>query len=480
MEHEYAELLSQAELEVLVPEATEFDLEAAPSLSSVPLRSSLQFDRPRVRAQHPMMSFKATAILKQPSSIPDDSHDPYLPDGVPASINVLEGLGGDSGYGSIKPQLTALRLDRINLNNNLVVKEQIIRTLPQKPFPALPAISARVRYSKSGAYTSQPSIIAILDIETAPFQDDEVQLTRVNIELSDGSVEDLCQGRAIHLPMICRPKDNIIFLFRLLPDADRTYASNVSSDIRTLDISIDAHVLVSDICRPNIEMKWKTTVDFSTALNPKLGRSLQAMQRSERPSNPSVASDNDKRVHQDDTVPFDDAEDPHSNQSATSLAGFGITMTFTAPRDVYVGRPFTWDVFLVNHSRRARKLAIIVVPRRKSADRRSQPLKTSGSSTTTGQTGKTDYADAVMDDHRLYAMQKALAKEDVEIVCLSTEVRLGNLNPGFCHNTELKFLPLAKGVLHIEAVRVIDLVENRSIDVRDLPEIVAEERGVDD
>lgn len=50
------------------------------------------------------------------------------------------------------------------------------------------------------------------------------------------------------------------------------------------------------------------------------------------------------------------------------------------------------------------------------------------------------------------------------------------LNPGFCHNTELKFLPLAKGILHIEAVRVIDLVENKSVDIHDLPEIVAEER----
>lgn len=45
---------------------------------------------------------------------------------------------------------------------------------------------------------------------------------------------------------------------------------------------------------------------------------------------------------------------------------------------------------------------------------------------------------------------------------------------------ELKFLPLARGVLHIEAVRVVDLVENKSIDVRDLPEIVAEERSTDE
>lgn len=54
------------------------------------------------------------------------------------------------------------------------------------------------------------------------------------------------------------------------------------------------------------------------------------------------------------------------------------------------------------------------------------------------------------------------------------------LSPGFCHNTELKFLALEKGVLHIEAVRVVDLMENKSVDVRDLPEIVAEERVADE
>ena len=55
-----------------------------------------------------------------------------------------------------------------------------------------------------------------------------------------------------------------------------------------------------------------------------------------------------------------------------------------------------------------------------------------------------------------------------------------NLSPGFCHNAELKFLPLTKGILHIEAVRVVDLGTSDSVDVRDLPEIVAEERAVDE
>ena len=55
-----------------------------------------------------------------------------------------------------------------------------------------------------------------------------------------------------------------------------------------------------------------------------------------------------------------------------------------------------------------------------------------------------------------------------------------NLNPGFCHNTELKFLPLSKGVLRLEMVRVVDTLTNETVDIRDLPEIVAEERTSDE
>ncbi|KAL8718746.1 MAG: hypothetical protein Q9225_004164, partial [Loekoesia sp. 1 TL-2023] len=509
------ESIEQLELEVLIPQATDFNLEGLTALSSIPLRSSLHFDeqlnvliilrapsgsfewkkhlpnlqmnlevqafgssdrtsdgqesenhsgqphfrdvvwsgivdtdqepvviddesnntlvwtvecfinRPRVRMQHPMVSFKASGILKQPPSSSEESTDPYLPSGVPASINVLEPLSGDPGLGGTIPQLTALRLDRINLKNTLTAKEQVIRSAPQKPLSALPAISARVRYSKSGAYTGRPSVVASLDIETAPFQDDRIELTHVSMELSDGSAEDLCKGHAINLPMTCQPQDNIVFLFRLMPNDAQTHSSRSDSASRALDISINARVLISDTCRPNIQMRWKTVVDFSTALNPKFGSPTQAMQRSKRPSNLSVASDTNKRLPQDDTAPSDGTDDAPSNQRASSHPNFGITLTLTAPKDVYVGQPFTWDVFLVNHSNKARKLAILVIPKRKLSDHKIHISKTSVSSTVTGQAGKIDHADAVMDENRLYAMQKGLGREDVGIVCLSTEIRLG-------------------------------------------------------
>ncbi|KAI4112772.1 MAG: hypothetical protein LQ345_006125 [Seirophora villosa] len=443
-----------------------------------PCRANVEADRPRLRMEHPMIYFKVSGILRHPPISPRDSRDPFLPSGVAASVNVLEPLSGDAGLQGKKPQLPASRLDRININNNTTVKDQAIRSRPQKPLPALPAISARVRYSKSGAYTGHHCIIASLDVETAPFQDDKIELSDVFMQLSDGSVEDLCKGQAINLPMTCQPRDKIVFLFRLLPFDDQTSDFQVRSSSRKLDISINARVLVSPTCHPKIHMRWKTHVDFSTALNPKYGAPAQALQRSKRPSTLSVPSDMENRVP-GETSP-NDADDDSPPSQRLSIPNIGLTLTFTAPKDVHVGQPFTWDVFLVNHSLKPRRLAIFVIPVRRSGEHRNQTSVSSSAIRKEVKGGDLDYAEAIMDENRLYAVQKRLAREDVGIVCLSPEVRVGPVNPGFCHNTELKFLPLAKGVLHIEAVRVVDLEENRSVDVRDLPEIVAEERLADE
>ena len=53
------------------------------------------------------------------------------------------------------------------------------------------------------------------------------------------------------------------------------------------------------------------------------------------------------------------------------------------------------------------------------------------------------------------------------------------LNPGACGATELEFLPLAKGFLQMDAVRVVDVETNESVDVRELPDVLALERAVE-
>ena len=379
--------------------------------------------RPRVRMQHPMIVFRTSGVIHEPPpSTLEEFGDRYLPSGIPASTNVLESLAGDPALRGVRPRLTALRLDRISTSTARMPSEQAIRSKPQRPFPAVPAISARVRYSRSCAPSKRPCTIASLDIETSPFQDDKVQLTDVKMQLDDGCVEDLCIGRALSLPLTCRPRDNIIFLFRLVPNADHLQDGSINATSRTLDICMDACVLSADRCQPRIKMRWKTMVDFSTALSAHQGGLGQNVQRSNRP--PSLPVGPDKETSEDlDTARR--SNDKVQQQQATSASNLGLTLTLTGPKDVYVGQPFTWDVFVVNRSDRVRKLGLMVIPRRRLGDHKSHMSKTSISATASGQRRDIDHADAIMDENRLYAIQKSNIREAADIVCLSTDVRLG-------------------------------------------------------
>ena len=51
------------------------------------------------------------------------------------------------------------------------------------------------------------------------------------------------------------------------------------------------------------------------------------------------------------------------------------------------------------------------------------------------------------------------------------------LHAGSCFNTNLKFLPLAAGYLQIDAIRIVDTSTNDAVDVRDLPDVIAQERS---
>jgi len=47
------------------------------------------------------------------------------------------------------------------------------------------------------------------------------------------------------------------------------------------------------------------------------------------------------------------------------------------------------------------------------------------------------------------------------------------LAPEACYQAELLFLPLTTGALHLEALRVVDLSNQQSVDISQIPDIIA-------
>ena len=429
-----------------------------------------------------MIEFKAVGILSPGKEQVKHLQDPYLPSGVPASVNLLEPLSHDPLLEGVEPRLTASRLSRVQpLNRDLVGGNHVLKTAHTSRFPAVPAISSRIHYTRSKNHAGKASLVASLDLETSPFSNVDIELERIAMTLSEGSSEDLV-GPHRPIPWVCRPNDLAVCLFRLtlntsLPDGPSASAAQM------VEVSIDATILASQNCKPEIHMRWKTGVDFSAALNPIYGAPGQSMQRNRRPTSlpvtPALPNSNTVPIstREDDEAPPLSPNGSHTRQRAASIGDLGVTVTFSAPKTVWVGVPFKWNVLVLNGSSRPRRLSIIAIPRRK-RDWKGHVPKSSTASQGGIHLKEGDIADAVIDDNVLYAMQRnnvASSEPRSQILCLNTEVKIGSLNPGSCVDAQLGFVSLTTGVLQIEAVRVVDVVSGDAVDVRDLPDIVAED-----
>jgi hypothetical protein len=423
--------------------------------------------RPRMRLQNPSIVFSASANLKAAESMEAEvTRDEYLPSQVPSGLNLLESFNSDPALSNYNPRLSALRVSRVAPATHFP-REMVrpFKNLSRQTFKALPAMSARVRYSRPNGTPSNPLLMASVDIDITPFATCDILVQKVDLNIIGGSVKSLNDIQGLTLPISCHPRDDVTFLYQLSPGDQPV--ETTQKPLRTLEISIGATALVSDDCQAPMTMQWKTTVDFTVPLNPGYGQPSQAIQRARRPANLSIDSfDVIPSLGRRDSVQTIDLGSIHKRN--LSVPDFGITITFTsAGKTPRTGGIFSWDVFVVNRSSKPRKLALLTLPRRRRNDISvNRPPLSPGRDV--------HVADAVMDENVIHVMQKGSAVEAADIVCLSTDVRIGPLAPSACHSVELKFMVLSarSRIIDLEAVRVIDLTTQEYVDVRDLPSIV--------
>ncbi|PGH15549.1 hypothetical protein AJ79_02331 [Helicocarpus griseus UAMH5409] len=441
-------------------------------------------NRPRVRLQHPSVVFTASATLSPLKISSGEYEDDYLPSGIPGSVNVFQSLTGGAyeQHSNPLPFLPASRLLRVVPAAQAEGSLYRVQQLTQRPIRIIPIASARIRYSRLNTYSSKPTTIASLDFEVTPFTNFDVILEKTDLALFNGQVESLTTGSGIEPPVTCRPRDDTTFVYKLTPEYGMDIAPSPSPSPATtaavyvLDISLGAVICISETCRPRICMQWRTNVDFSMPLNPTFGGPSQVLQRNNRPASLPMTPSQNGGGSIPPPTPGGSVGAPatHKRRSSYLAPDIGVTISFSGPSSVEVGKPFYWDVFIVNRGQKQRKFAMAAVPRRKRTDARKHIARPSSSSLASRR--EEDVAEAVTDENIVYAMQKNAIPYETELVCLSTDVRVGPLLPGTCHSTELKLLPLATGSLHVEAVRLVDLNSNETMDVRDLPDIVAYDR----
>ncbi|KAK2865132.1 hypothetical protein FQN49_003880 [Arthroderma sp. PD_2] len=405
--------------------------------------------RPRVRLRHPSVVFTASADFSPQRSQTSTSNDQYLPCLMPASTNIFQSLTATGD--DLDPYLPASRILRLVPSTQPEGSIYNVQQMSYNPIRIIPAASAKIRYSRSAAVSKKLSTTASLDFEATPFTSYEVVLEEAELLLSNGTVEPLAQAIGFSPPINCPARDDISLIYKLLSAEMVDTDTPVTS---ALDISLKVTVLVSDDCQPKISMRWRTNVDFSKPTNQSLGSVSNMLRRS------IVSRGSDQST-----------QEPSTPQVASYSPGIqGVKISFYGPSSVEVGKPFDWDVFIVNTSTKSRKFGIVAVPFRRRSDTRAHvPRPSSASSIKRAD----EVAEAVVDENIVYAMQQNAAPHETDLICLSTDTKIGPLLPGTCHSTRLRLLPLSPGLLHLEVVKLIDLGSNETMEIRDLPDIVA-------
>lgn len=424
--------------------------------------------RPQGRFHKPALYFQPAASFK-PASTPEktDPHDEYLPSRVPTALNLLQAFENDPALAGVHPRLSAMRINKIAPSAAPVVKEMVrpIRSGQRPLFRVLPALIWRVRYARVHTSLSNLSLMASLDLEVASYATYDVLIKKVELTLHGGEVTPFFNMQDAE--MTNKPGDALTYLYKIKPDIAPDGTPALGSKGHFLTMNVSAEVLMSENCHPKIVIDWKTPVDF-TAGSEQTANMIKAAHRLSTPSTQAAKATNP------DALPAHDTQSQAAEEAVNNA--INITLTVSGPPKVTVGEIFTWDVFIVNRSDKVRKLAVLVILKRK-RDFEGHVSRPSTSSAGGHKTEKKELlASAVVDENIVYAKQKSARTETADLICLTTDIRLGALSPASCYTADLKFLPLSAGVLGVESIRVIDLATNETADIRELPSIVATEK----
>lgn len=318
--------------------------------------------RPRMRLQAPSIVFAATAGLKllDPRKSRDMVDDGYMQSCAPAGLNLLESFADDPMLGGIQPRLSALRVSRVAPVTQTKQPLRLFRGMQSLRLRVFPVVHTRVRFARPNTSPPSPALIALLEVDFTPFFDCEAALQKIDLAVTDGTVDDLNSQDLMALPLHCVAHDHLTFLYRLAPRQLDIISKHPSCE---LVITVEVAVLVQpeggDPCTPKLTMSWTTPLDFTLPVNPGFGTPMtKPIERRHKPSQLSISGGVDSMplvspsVTRPDALPSLEASITTQRNFETPIPDFGITVTFVGPdRPVYAGEEFAWTVFVVNRTK---------------------------------------------------------------------------------------------------------------------------------
>ncbi|CZT24490.1 uncharacterized protein RCC_10215 [Ramularia collo-cygni] len=396
-------------------------------------KPSLPLPRPRARLQRPAIYF--TATLKMDSSKSDGSRridKEYLTSYEPLPENILEPFQHDRVLGNSDVYLSETRITKIApkpLNVESDVKP--IRGASKRAYPAVPALFTKLRYS-----TLPDATIASLHVETSHLIAGTVQITEVDLSVQDLLVEEIT---SLTLPLQTRGGDETIFLYKI------TSKGNAASPTTNpqVKVSIKADAALDQGSHIDLNVDLQTDAEIPTHNSHPSYAWSRPLKTSSHHKSLSVQS-----------MGRPTSTDGGSRKADSGAAG--VIFTFACPATTQKNEEFKMSVKCLNQSDRQRRFAVVTLQPRK-------PL-----------TGLQPDNDTESDLIAKIFNAPPLARiKTPDVLDLNPDLRIGPLPAGACFETHLSFRAMTSGLLDFGTLRIIDLDTRQSVDVRELPDVVA-------
>ncbi|KAK0947268.1 hypothetical protein LTR29_001223 [Friedmanniomyces endolithicus] len=421
----------------------------------------LDLTRPRTRLQRPAIYFTATLSLRADhgADLGKQGRD-YLEPFESLPRNVLESLNSTLDLTGTQVFLSENRIAKIAPKP--VRREETIRPIrgaTKRAFPTMPALFTRVKYT-----TVPGAVIAALNLETSQVITGTISVQQVDVKASGFDVrttDAVAQDNALRgaqseadtamkgiqcltdasLPMHLKAGDESILLYHL----PRAKQSTLSTTTTALDFRLSATVKLEEGSHTELDMSWQsqqepqqpareTSYTWSQPLSspePKDVRlSGQALPATIPPSDPPLLS---------------------------RPSGKGVTFFFTAPETTHQYDDFNLRIQCINHSTRSRRFAIM-------------PVRSKHSSLAAHYLSIPDDADLVAGIFNAPPLQRP--KPD-ETLCHTPHVKIGPVKPGASFDVAIELRAKRTGVLDLGTFTIEDLDTRQTVDVVDLPDVIA-------
>lgn len=421
------------------PASSFVDIVALEDRTYVIWRPVLHLSRPRSGLKRPAIYFTANLTIanaRQKLPIRNKSED-HLKSFEPLPGNVLEPLQHDPALSNSNVCLSESRITKVAPKPpNLADSVKPIRGASKRAFPAVPALFTRIRYS-----TLPDALVASLHLETSNLIAGTVQITEASLDIRNAAVENLTN---IALPLDTRGGDETILLFKLAP----TDQNSPPTEDTPVQISIKAEANLDQGSQIPLDIQWQAHVDFSRTWQKPTYRWSQPLRATSHHKSLSVQS-----------IPKISVD--AGSRASDDLSEGGVTFSFTASATTHASEELKLSVHCTNRSSRTRRFGLVMLQPRK-------PRTTALSSAT-----NLVEADLMAG---IFSAPPLERTKPPDVLDLNPDVRIGPLPAGACFETHMTFKALRTGVLDLGTLRIVDLDTRQTVDVRELPDVVALER----